>query len=338
MKLLILTLYPPTAASARYRVHQFLPALRAAGIACTVACAVGEGPSPRAPWRQHLGEWLRRKKQLQKVYDYDAVFIQKGLTSARIRGVLAGLAGMGERLVYDIDDAVHLAPPDRLPRVLRWLEDEAPQAQTLMREARLTLAGNAWLASECTRLGGRPRLFPTVVDTQHLTPQPQPDNVYRLGWMGSPSTAPALESIAAALRGETVLSVGSGNVPLSFRPTREAWSLEAERSQLARMSVGLMPLAKDEWSLGKCALKALQYMAMGRPVIATPWGAAAEVVAHGETGFLADSMEQWREAIDQLRDPALRARMGAAARARVEERYSLKLWAPKMVQTILEMA
>lgn len=342
LKVLFLTLYPAAAASARYRVHQYLPALAASGMECTVACAVseafwiawhGEAYRGRQAWRYHLHELLRRRAQLRALDGFDRIVVQKAITSAPVRGLMAALTERRGEVIYDIDDAVHRFPPDRLPRALRAFESRAPQGQVLMGMARATLAGNRWLESETWNAGGHPVYFPTVVDTARFRPEAQPDSVYRLGWMGSPSTVRHLESLAPVLsefRDGEIAVVGAGDAPLSFPASRKAWRLEEETADLARMSVGLMPLPRDVWTQGKCGLKALLCMAMGRPVIATPFGAACEIIEHGVSGLLADTEAEWREAIERLRDPGERARMGAAARTRVEECYSLQVWAPRM--------
>jgi glycosyltransferase involved in cell wall biosynthesis len=81
----------------------------------------------------------------------------------------------------------------------------------------------------------------------------------------------------------------------------------------------------DNWSRGKCGLKLLQYMAAGLPVVANRIGVHKEIVLHGETGFLADTAEEWQNAIGQLAtDPALRRRMGAAGRRRLAADYSVE--------------
>lgn len=99
-----------------------------------------------------------------------------------------------------------------------------------------------------------------------------------------------------------------------------------------------MPQPKDEWTRGKCALKALLYMACGVPCVATPHGAATDIIRHEENGLLADSLEDWRSALERLRDPELRGRLGKAARAFVEEHYSLKQAAPRLLQLLEPIA
>lgn len=69
----------------------------------------------------------------------------------------------------------------------------------------------------------------------------------------------------------------------------------------------------------------VEAMASGKPVVSTDKGGPSETVVHGETGFLVapgDVTALATHVITLLRDPELRARMGAAGRARVERLYS----------------
>ena len=102
------------------------------------------------------------------------------------------------------------------------------------------------------------------------------------------------------------------------------WSEAAAPAALADADIGISWLPDDLWSRGKCGLKVLQYMAAGLPVVANPVGLQAELVRHGETGFLAETPAQWRAAIERLtHDPALRRRLGCAGRQRVETMFSV---------------
>ena len=69
----------------------------------------------------------------------------------------------------------------------------------------------------------------------------------------------------------------------------------------------------------------IEAMAAGLPVVATRGGALPEIVVHGETGFLVErgDADGLSNAISTLlANPALRARMGAAGRARVREMFT----------------
>ena len=77
-----------------------------------------------------------------------------------------------------------------------------------------------------------------------------------------------------------------------------AWSETGEAQALASAHIGIAPMPEDPWTRGKCALKVLQYMAAGLPVVSSPAGVNAEVVVNGVTGFLAETPRQWCEAIE----------------------------------------
>jgi glycosyltransferase involved in cell wall biosynthesis len=108
--------------------------------------------------------------------------------------------------------------------------------------------------------------------------------------------------------------------------------LAQEVSCFDGIAVGLMPLDDDPWARGKCAFKAIQYMALGIPAVASPVGANREVIRDGETGFLPADEREWVETLDRLlADPALARRIGAAGRREIEARYSLDVISTRLV-------
>lgn len=69
----------------------------------------------------------------------------------------------------------------------------------------------------------------------------------------------------------------------------------------------------------------LEAMAAGKPLVATNWGGAAEMVAEGESGFLVpvDAPQVLAERISRLADSAdLRTRMGSAGRHRAQTLFT----------------
>ena len=345
MRVLFLTLYPETAASPRYRVAQYLPYLRAHGVEFTVASAVSQevyakltGPGRTArPFWYHAFETPRRLAQILGGRRYDIVFVQKALMSAYLKGVLALLRRWAKRIVVDVDDAVHGQPPHPWGTRWRWLEDRE-QVNRLFSVSDLVLAGNDWLADEARKTGCRVEILPTVVDTERFAPSANGAAPFRIGWIGGSSTTRSLEAVVPVLndlKGAETDLVGADRAQLSMNGLSvRAWTFDSEVKDIQGFSVGIMPVPKTEWSRGKCALKAIQYMACGVPCVATPFGVVRDIIRDGENGLFADTQEEWRDAFERLRDPALRRRLGEAGRATVQERYSLDATAPRFVELL----
>jgi glycosyltransferase involved in cell wall biosynthesis len=344
LSILFLTLYPDSAASPRYRVLQFLPHLRERGFRCTVESAVSERAYANSiaearnirPFWYHADETPRRVLQILRARNYDIVFVQKAIMSAYLRGMHSLLRGHAKRLVYDIDDAVHLRPPHPLRGPWKTLEDEQ-QIARLLNEVDLVLAGNAWLASEMRERAKRVEFFPTVVDTDYFFPAPSPPASMVVGWMGSPSTTPHLHAAECLsdLEHVSLRVVGADALRLPWNRVESIpWRRETEVAALRSFSVGIMPLAKDDWTRGKCALKALQYMACGVPCVATPYGAVLDIIADNVNGLFADSSEEWLAAVEWLRDESAHKKIADAGRATVEQHFSLKRAGPKLAELL----
>ena len=91
------------------------------------------------------------------------------------------------------------------------------------------------------------------------------------------------------------------------------------------ITIGIMPLPDTPFTRGKCGYKLIQYMAAGRPVVASPVGVNQTIVQHGVNGYLAETGAEWEGALSALlSDGALRARMGMEGRRLVERRYSIE--------------
>jgi glycosyltransferase involved in cell wall biosynthesis len=83
---------------------------------------------------------------------------------------------------------------------------------------------------------------------------------------------------------------------------------------LSEVDVLGYPLCEDNYSTAELVLQ--EAMAAGVPPVVLPHGGAARLVRDGETGLVARTLDGYVTAIETLhRRPALRARLGAAARA-----------------------
>ncbi|MGV0961449.1 MAG: glycosyltransferase family 4 protein [Limnohabitans sp.] len=255
------------------------------------------------------------------------------------------LVWRGCRLVVDYDDALfHQYDQHANPWVRRLLGDKIA---TVMRLADTVVAGNAYLADYARRAGAkRVEVIPTVVDLARYPVMPpiSDSEVFIIGWIGSPSTAPYLHTIAPALaevckNGRArVRLIGSGPIDLPGVPVEVLpWQEDSEVAEMRRFDVGIMPLPDEPWTRGKCGFKLIQYMACGLPVVASPVGVNTEIVTNDHNGYLATTVQDWVDALTRMRsDLDLRQRMGQAGRARVEERYCLAVTAPRYLAVLTQ--
>ena len=106
-------------------------------------------------------------------------------------------------------------------------------------------------------------------------------------------------------------------------------------SLISECDVGIMPLALNEWELGKCGYKLIQYMACALPVVATDFGANSDIVEHGVNGFLAQNDTDWEsKLLDLFLNADLRHRMGCLGRINVEKKYCVQVTGPIVSECI----
>jgi glycosyltransferase involved in cell wall biosynthesis len=111
------------------------------------------------------------------------------------------------------------------------------------------------------------------------------------------------------------------------------WSPEIEAQALHAMHVGLMPLPDDDWTRGKCSFKMLQYMSCGKPVVVSPVGMNAEILALGRVGLAAEKETDWYEALEYLYTHRADAQdCGKSGRSVVEAFFSRQVVSEKLSQ------
>lgn len=364
LRVLLLSRYGRLGASSRVRSLQYLPGLAQAGIAVSVAPLFSDDYVERLydgrgqSWTAVAACYAARVAKLLAARRFDVAWVEKELLPYLPGWVELALGRLATRLVVDYDDAVfHRYDQHRWSFVRRLL---GHKIDALMRAADLVLVGNEYLGERARSAGaGRVELLPTVVDTERYsvplcTGSGAGTNSgagagagVRIGWIGTPSTAAYLEPLAGAFdevhaaTGAQLVLIGAGAAVLADRPwvQRSAWSEESEVAQIQRCDLGIMPLPDLPFERGKCGYKLVQFMACGRPVVASPVGVNSALVSQAASGFLATRPEEWRDGLIGLVQSAeLRLRMGLAGRSCVEERYSLQSAGQRLAELLRDAA
>lgn len=321
--------------SARFRVRQYIPALRREGIEVEeFASAFGQYP-PRVRWARPLWALATLAERLPAVvmsHRYDAVLLQREIMSSFV--TLEPLTTHPR--ILDVDDAIFLQRGGGFARKLAELSDRV-------------ICGNNYLAEWFGRWNINVDVIPTAVDTERyfpnaeIKPSGQP---LIIGWIGTSGNYKYLYGIEGALtkvlhaHPNARLKVVGDKLP-AFRhlPLGQVdfvpWSEAVEVQAIQSMDIGIMPLEDSPWARGKCSFKMLQYMATGLPVVVSPVGMNAEVLTLGELGIAATTEKQWIDGlIALLENRMLRARFGAEGRRVVESSFSIRVVAPRLARSL----
>ncbi len=357
LRVLALVPYPlGRAPGQRFRIEQWAPLLRDEGVDVIFRPFLSSRGMDVLYRRGHVvakieataAGYARRAVAALREEPYDVAYVYREAALLAPPG-LERLLTRRRPFVFDFDDAIYLPAASDANSWTARFRSRGKTAE-LCRAARHVTVGNETLAAFARPLTKGVTIVPSTIDTGVYTvadpvADPVPNAVPVVGWTGSPTTVPHLATVLPALarlreRVPFTLRVIGGEVAAPGLDVQaRTWREETEVEDLRGIDVGLMPLPDDEWSRGKCGMKALQYMALGIPPVVSPIGANATIVRDGVNGLHARSTEEWMAAVARLlADAGLRRRLGCAARRTVEGGYSARVQAPRMAAVLREAA
>jgi glycosyltransferase involved in cell wall biosynthesis len=352
VRALVLLAYPRgRTPGQRYRLEQWAPRLEPLGFETDVVEVLSKADLRRLHGRGSfvgkaltlLGGARRILPVVRQAHQrWDVVVLHRTLLPAGPPVLERTLARSGVPIVYDFDDAIWVTKTTDANRALAWLKWSGKTARLCALARRVTV-GTDLLAEYALRFNTNVTVIPPTVDLEHYTPHAHSPmgGPLVVGWSGSPTTVEYLAVVASALRRVAAqvpvqIRLMGADFPLpGLNVTYRLWRPDVEADELQRYDVGLMPLVDDDWTRGKGAMKALLYMAVGVPVVASPVGVTPNVVRHGCNGLLAATEDDWVEHLLLLaRDPQLRTKMGAQGRAMVERWYAPAVQARRFAEVL----
>jgi len=333
-KILFLTPYPSgTAGSQRFRFEQYFDALKANGYVianqsfldtATWDILYLPGNTIKKIWGVVKG-FLRRVLMLIRSFNYDYIFIHREASPIGppiFEWILCKV--LNKNVIYDYDDAIwkeNTTNSNRIASFVKWSHKVA----SISKWSTKVSVGNAFLADYAKQFNKQVVINPTTIDTiNHHVPKQHDDEKVVIGWTGTHSTLQYLEPIADILNE----IIDSRNIELLIIANQEPKSAIKKFTfidDLNMISIGLMPLKDDEWAKGKCGFKALQFMALEKPVLVSPVGVNGAIVENGVSGYHCTNAQEWKQGLLELIDDiALRKKMGINGRKKVENEFSVK--------------
>ncbi len=295
-----------------------------------------------------LRDFARRAEIVNEARNYDAIVIHREAALIGPAVYERAIARLGKPIIYDFDDSIW-SPAQEMRHGLLSRLHFFGKTRTICGLATVVSAGNSFLADYARRWNPNVRIIPTSIelDDYPVIDEPKSDRPFVVCWTGSTSTLAhfeyareALERLATQLPlAVKVICNEPPHRPIAGAEMRFVpWRKENEAQEIGDCHVGIMPLPDDEVTRGKCGLKALQYMATGRPAVISPVGMNVDLVQSGENGLLAASADEIVTALLQLAGSAeLRAKLGAAGRRTIETSYSADAVAAKFAGLVREV-
>lgn len=342
-KILVLCPFPQgVAAGQRLKYEQYFPDWRQRGFDITVSSFMDMAMWSIVYTPGHFlakvagamrGQW-RRMRDLFRVRRYDIVYVHMWVTPLGTSLFERLIRALARKVVYDIEDNILIKQGNAINPIAKLLGGSS-KAPYLIRTSDHVITSSPFLNDTCMAINERKRCtyISSSVDCTRFLPVNPYSNERRvtIGWTGTFSSRPYLDSLREVFlelsrRCDFRLRV-IGNFDYEL-PGVELdvlrWAEATEVKDLQGIDIGVYPLPEGDWVLGKSGLKAIQYMAFGLPTVATNVGTTPRIIQHMENGWLVRSSEEWVVALEALiRDPALRRRLGEAARQTVLDNYSV---------------
>lgn len=279
--------------------------------------------------------YIKRFLILFKLKNYDIVYIHLWVTPFGFPLFEKLVRLLSKKIIYDIDDMIFLGHSSDANQFLEGLKGKNKMIY-LMKCSNHVITCTPTLDDFARKFNKNTTDISSTINTDKYTRKIHKDKkIITLGWSGSHSTSKyvkLLENVFEVLLKKkyqfNVLVIGDSNFCFDNKNINVkaiSWNLDTEVEDLKKIDIGLYPLPNERWVLGKSGLKALQYMALGIPTIATDIGANSRIISHKKNGFLVSNKQDWVEAIEYLIDNVeLRNKIGLESIKTVETRFSIK--------------
>ncbi|WP_223584176.1 hypothetical protein [Sphingobacterium sp. GVS05A] len=318
--------------SARYRVRQLIPYLKEQDVEVNEFYSKSGAYPP--PGKLNQIQWAASnltenftKILLKDQPKCDVSWLQKPLFSKHFTFERF----LMKPIVFDVDDAIFLGNTNGFAEKIALISERI-------------ICGNNYLANHFSKFNKNIDIIPTAVDISKYDNSivEKSKEYFEILWTGTSSNYKYLYKIESALKyivdkyPFVKIKIISNERPLfSILEEKdflyEAWSKEIEFSSIVSANLGIMPIADDEFSKGKCSYKMLCYMAGKLPVVVSPYGMNEEVLKINEVGFGADSKDDWISSMENIINSSdLQSRMGENGYRVVLENFDVNVIADKV--------
>jgi glycosyltransferase involved in cell wall biosynthesis len=224
------------------------------------------------------------------------------------------LSSISSTLIYDFDDAIHLAPPGKSidPLAVR-------RFNTVIKQSDLIVAGSRDLFEYAQQYSDDVVCLHTGIPQKKYLKNRNLDdmdsNSILLGWIGNPENLYYLDDIETQIdqilqsydniRLRIITGKDKPVRPFKQREGKDVeyieWNLKSALADLAEADIGLRPLRDDEWTQAKGGFTSVvECLALGIPVVASYVGILKYLIEDEENGYLVKKPDEWANVLSTV--------------------------------------
>lgn len=354
MKVIFITRESCNLPGARIRCRNFARALNKYGLEAEIfsfpdRLGAKDGKDEwRMPACKKIGYNLKAFRALCR--EKGAVFIMQRLHYHSFGPYLAHLFA-GSRFIFDLDDWEMRENPEYYFGLIPSSKAEF-LTRKLTGRSDICIAASRYLQDYLSQFNKRVYYLPSGVDTGLFKPLSGNVKLNNPGvlfsWAGTVHSRDILENLKFIIACFSLVRKKIPHIYLEFagdgryikefieflRATGDdhisykGWvSPEGMPDYLSCVDIGLVPLIQESrFNKAKSPVKLFEYMAMGKPVVASCIGEAPHIIRDGENGFLAKNKDEFEAKMELLAaDAGLRQKTGGNARQTITDSYSLSV-------------
>lgn len=324
-------------ASSRIRALQYIPYLQAEGFSVKWLPRIPRKANKFFLNRLHFA--FQKRIHLMKIYsallfgNYSTVFIQRFFMTPWF---LNRCKAKNKKVIFDFDDAIYISTVDQ--------QAEA-KTISMLEAADLVITSCPVLNDFSRKVNKNSKIITSPVDGKKIFPAFKKESAITIGWMGSEWTSkylsvlePVFNLLSQKYKFRLLLVGANKLLKFNCETKHEEWRLESENRYLNEMDIGIMPLSDNEFEQAKGGFKLFQYMAAGKPILASPVGINKDIVLQGENGFLCATEADWYNSLSYLiENETERIKMGERGREVFEEKYSLDVCVVTLIENLKKL-
>ena len=253
--------------------------------------------------------YIRRLFVLTEIPNYDLVYVFMWVSPFGPPFFERLTRALAKKILYDLEDNLLASSNDQsvssVNPLLRLIKSSS-KIRYLIHQSDAVITSSPDLEQQCAHINKNSRakyITSSVNVSRYLPALGQFYSKVCIGWTGTISSLPYLRYLEPVLlqlsqiRDFKLLVIG--NFDYSFDGLDLdvlQWNKHSEIADLGRIDIGIYPLPSTDWVGGKSGLKAIQYMAMQIPVVASNVGNTPNVVVDNCNMFL---NSKWAYSTDQ---------------------------------------